>query len=386
MKKINAASGCIRYGAAVFCLFFVLALCREQLFASGIENFITPIEGLIVPPTDTGGNILPGVADSGAKTPPKETQKEKEPNNDIGTANLISIEKPVAGTTGANNDIDIYRFKVDKAAYYNISLKHQAFNFTGSMWFAYLRDHTGKLVNQTTDNVFSYAQQPYAESKPLKLKKGTYYITVVGYAPAIGQEYILTVNQITAQQPYIAAANSAGYNGIALTWEAVPGACAYQIYRADSKNGNFKKVATLKNTNDTKWTDEKLRTGKKYYYKMKAQVSAGKKSISKFSNTVFAKPVPAATGLVTFVSGKKITLRWNQVAGADGYEIFRSTKADGTFKMIKNVKKGKKTSYTDEKKKSKTTYYYKIRAYRIVKGKKIYGAYSNTAFGIVSGS
>lgn len=386
MKQTDAVICRIRCAAVIFGLFFVLAVCREQVAAAGFENFITPFEGLVIPPTDADVKNPAGTAGKTADTTSGEIQKEKEPNNDIASANPINAKKPVTGTTAANNDIDIYRFKVDRTAYYNISLKHKAFNFNGSMWFAYLRDNTGKLVNKTTDHVFSYAQQAYAESKPVKLKKGNYYITVVGYASAIGQEYTLSVNRITADRPKLISAEPAGYDGVTLTWEAVPGASAYQVYRSVSKGGGFKKVATLKSIKETKWTDEKLITGKKYYYKIKAQVLAGKKSTSGFSNTVFAKPLPAAAGLVTFVSEKKITLRWSRVAGADGYEIFRSTKADGTYKMIKNVKKGKTTSYTDKKKKSGTTYYYKMRAYRNVKGKKLYGAYSNTAFGIVSGA
>ncbi len=386
MKQTDANIDKIRYAAVIAGLFFVLAFGREHVSAAGFENFITPIEGLIVPPADADENNPAGTTGGRTETQGKQIQKEKEPNNDIVSASQISIKEPVSGTTGANNDIDIFRFKVDQAAWYNISLKHQVFNFTGSMWFAYLRDDTGKLMNQTSDHVFSSAQQAYAESKPVKLKKGTYYITVVGYAPAIGQEYTLSVNRITAKKPKLISAVSTGCSSIALTWEAVPGASAYQVYRATSKSGSFKKVATLKNTKETKWTDEKRITGKKYYYKIKAQVSAGKKSTGKFSNTVFAKPVPAAPGLVTFVSDKKITLRWSRVFGADGYEIYRSTKADRSFKLIKHVKKGKTTSYVDKKKKSQATYYYKIRAYRNVKGKKIYGSYSNTAFGIVSGA
>ena len=43
---------------------------------------------------------------------------------------------------------------------------------------------------------------------------------------------------------------------------------------------------------------------------------------------------------------------------------------------VSTVKNAKKTTFLDKKVSSKKTYYYKVRAYKTVKGKKVYGAYS----------
>ena len=46
------------------------------------------------------------------------------------------------------------------------------------------------------------------------------------------------------------------------------------------------------------------------------------------------------------------------------------------YKAVSTIKKGSTVSYTNKKLTSKKTYYYKVRAYRVVNGKKVYSGYS----------
>ena len=55
----------------------------------------------------------------------------------------------------------------------------------------------------------------------------------------------------------------------------------------------------------------------------------------------------------------------------------RSNSENGKYKIVKLVKGNKKVSYTNTKLKKNKKYYYKVRAYRTVKGKKVYGAFSS---------
>lgn len=50
----------------------------------------------------------------------------------------------------------------------------------------------------------------------------------------------------------------------------------------------------------------------------------------------------------------------------------------GKFKLVKTISKKTKVSYTASKLKKKKTYFFKVRAYKSVSGKKVYGAYSKT--------
>ena len=81
-------------------------------------------------------------------------------------------------------------------------------------------------------------------------------------------------------------------------------------------------------------------------------------------------------------TGKGIRLTWTAPDGVDvdGYEIFRSTKKNSGF--------GKKpyfttsnTSYTNTKDlKTGKTYYYKVRAFVVINGERVYTDYSLKAY------
>ena len=91
-----------------------------------------------------------------------------------------------------------------------------------------------------------------------------------------------------------------------------------------------------------------------------------------------AKIKKPATPKITSISckGRTITLKWNRVKGASGYKIYRATKKNGKYRLIKTITKGKTVTYKNKKLKKKTRYYYKMRAYKIVSGKKYFSNYS----------
>ena len=52
------------------------------------------------------------------------------------------------------------------------------------------------------------------------------------------------------------------------------------------------------------------------------------------------------------------------------------TKKNGKYKAVKTIKKAKTVTFTDTKLKKGTTYYYKVKAYKKVNGKKALGQFS----------
>ena len=79
------------------------------------------------------------------------------------------------------------------------------------------------------------------------------------------------------------------------------------------------------------------------------------------------------------VNKKSVQLSWKKVSGASGYEVYRSLKKKSGFKKVTTIKKGTTVKYKNKKLKKKKTYYYKVRAYRTVNGKKVYSSYSSVA-------
>ena len=93
------------------------------------------------------------------------------------------------------------------------------------------------------------------------------------------------------------------------------------------------------------------------------------------SVSVEKNTVKKVTGLkVKNQKNGKVKLTWKKLSGVSGYQIYRSPKKSKGFKKIAEAGASKK-AYID-KKAGKKTVYYKIRAYKISGGQKIYGAYT----------
>ena len=72
---------------------------------------------------------------------------------------------------------------------------------------------------------------------------------------------------------------------LVVTWTRPEYVDGYVVYRATKLNGKYKKVKTLNKAKTLKYTDTKVKKGKKYYYKLKAYVVIdGKTYYSDFSN------------------------------------------------------------------------------------------------------
>lgn len=306
---------------------------------------------------------------------------ETENNGDWASADNIQVGKAVKGViTGYSSDEDYYRFTLTKAQYINFSLAHEKINDAGRSWYVTLYNANAKRGYQDYDHIYSYVGSTYTESSAVKLSRGTYYLKVQAFAKnAVDKEYTLCVNKIGNKKTSVTSVKSTAYNKLKVSWKVVPAAASYQIYRSTKKDGDYQNIKTIDSVGTSSWTDSSVKTGKTYYYKIKVVVKTQNgNQTSGFSNVKSAKAVPAKTTLKAKASNaKNVKLTWSKVKGANGYEIYRSNRKDGKYQKVKTISKGGTTSYKDGKLKKSTTYYYKIRVYRKVDRKKVYGSYSS---------
>lgn len=91
---------------------------------------------------------------------------------------------------------------------------------------------------------------------------------------------------------------------------------------------------------------------------------------------------PPKTEVVSVKSqeAKTAVVSWKSIKGITGYRVYYATSKNGSFKLAGTTSK---TNYTIKKLKSKSTVYVKVRAYKKINDKNVYGAYSNVIKGKV---
>ena len=156
-------------------------------------------------------------------------------------------------------------------------------------------------------------------------------------------------------------------------WNSVDGAYKYWIYRStDGKNFKY-----YDRTSKTSYTNNATNIGTLYYYKVKAVKAVdGKDIASAYSTKRSIRCKPAVPKLTLTRSAGKPKLSWNAVKGADKYWIYRSTDGEN----FKYYDRTSKTSYTNNSTATAKRYWYKIKAVKVVNGKDIASAYSNSDF------
>ena len=191
----------------------------------------------------------------------------------------------------------------------------------------------------------------------------------------VKKEIKVTIYELSVPK---ASVKSNTYNSNKITWSKVSGANGYEVYRSTSKNGTYKSIKTITSGSTVSYTNTSLATGTTYYYKVRAYRTVnGKKVYSNYSGVVSAKPALSNPSLTLTAGTKKATVKWKKISGSSGYEVYRASSKSGKYTKVKTITKGSTVSYTNSSLTKNKTYYYKVRAYRLVNGKKVYSSYSS---------
>ena len=163
-------------------------------------------------------------------------------------------------------------------------------------------------------------------------------------------------------------------SSIKISWTKATGVTGYEIWYATSKNGTYEK---LKTTTGSSYTHTELKAGSTYYYKIRSYITVSDTKVYGSYTAPKSKvmmQIPSNVKLANS-SATSIKVSWSKVTNASGYEIYRATSKNGTYKNIKTITSGTTTSYANKNLTNNKTYYYKVRAYKTVNGTKKYGSY-----------
>lgn len=200
----------------------------------------------------------------------------------------------------------------------------------------------------------------------VKSNNKTYTYKIQAYNTNNGKQgvgaYSSTKYAKTLAKAKITGITSSNEEVLKISWKKVSGAKGYIISRSTKKDSGYSEIDTVSGEKTTSYTDDTVKAGKTYYYKVEAyNVNSGTKGYGGASDAVAGKTAKR-TKITSIVSTneKTLTIKWNKITGAYGYRIKRSTDEDGTYKVVKTIKSGNTTSYKDTSVKAGKTYYYTV--------------------------
>lgn len=161
---------------------------------------------------------------------------------------------------------------------------------------------------------------------------------------------------------------------VKINWEKVNGAAGYRVYAYNAKTKKWSTAATV-SASTLSFKQTGLKSGTTYKYKVKAYAKQdGKTYWGEASDTMTTTTKPAQPAIKsTSASTSAVRLNWNAVSGANGYRVVRY---DANAKKWVSVGTIKTTSFKETKLKGKTSYKYKVKAYRKVGGATYWSEYS----------
>ena len=218
------------------------------------------------------------------------------------------------------------------------------------------RSKDGDYIKYSTVTGTSYTNTSYIESG------STYYYKVRaldanGTAGAWSSIVSVTYKQ-TLSAPTVTGGNDA-QGRPTLTWKVVTGAAKYEVYRARNKDGDYIKYSTVTGTSYT--NTSYIESGSTYYYKVRALDANGTAGAwSSIVSVTYKQTLSAPSVTGGNDSQGRPTLKWNTVAGAAKYEVYRARSLNGDYIKYSTTTG---TSYTNISYiENGNTYYYKVRA------------------------
>lgn len=166
---------------------------------------------------------------------------------------------------------------------------------------------------------------------------------------------------------------------LTLSWDKVFGASGYRIYRYNTDTQAYEKVITLTSGSTVSYKITGLAAAEEYQFKVRAYRKVDGVSTWGSSSAAYKDSTkPGQTkSLKASSKSSAVTLTWNKVTRASGYQVYRYNSKTKKYEKLATVKGNTTFSYKNTKLKKGTTVKYKVRAYKTYNGTNYYGAFSD---------
>ena len=265
-----------------------------------------------------------------------------------------------------------------------LSLEYDSIDYDGNEKTPAVTNLTGTISyvsggKTQTKQVTLVKDKDFTVSYKNNTKPGTATVTVTGignYAGTLTKTFKINAKETKVDKVTGFASQETTTSSIKLAWNKVD--CdGYEITRYSTGSKKYVKIADINNADTTTYTDSGRTSGCYYKYKIRAyKVVDGVKVYSEESNIVKATAKPQAPALKAgTIDSDSISMSWNAIGRASGYEVYRKDANSEDYKLVKDLNA---TTYTDKGLAKGTEYSYKVKSYRVVDGVKVYSEDSNS--------
>lgn len=141
---------------------------------------------------------------------------------------------------------------------------------------------------------------------------------------------------------------------VEISWKAMKNAKAYEVYKKNT-SGKWVKCAEV-SSKIKSYKDSKVKSGKTYYYKIRAVLKNEKSAYANKSYMYLSAPTVKSTVCKT----NGIYIKWNKSTKATGYVVYRQEDGSDKWKKVAKID-GNTPEFTDKNVKSGTNYTYKVK-------------------------
>ncbi len=178
--------------------------------------------------------------------------------------------------------------------------------------------------------------------------------------------------------PTLTGKKASGLKKATLSWSAVNGAVSYNVYRKRGKEA----FSLCKNVSGLTFTNEGLKAGSTYTYQVVPVFHTVEGNpIEGFQSNeakIVLKPSKLKGVKAKAIRRKGIKVSWKRDKSVTGYQVYRKVYVKGfktKFNRVMTYKKNKMTSYRNKMTVAGMKYSYRVRSFKKVGGKKIYGPF-----------
>ncbi len=182
----------------------------------------------------------------------------------------------------------------------------------------------------------------------------------------------LTPAKVTMKKPAVTASS------VTVKWSAADKAAGYQVFRYDPSAKKWTKIKTV-GKNTLSFKDTKRSAGTVYKYKVRAYNKSADGSLTvygEYSAVKKALTAPKTTKITKkSATASSVKLTWKKV-GCTGYQVQKYDASKKKWVTVKTISKAKTVTYTVSGLKGKTSYKFRVRAFKKSGSLKSYAAWS----------